>query len=97
MTTPPTPEAIAALLRETFAEYDGDHMGFHVHKAAFGPEIVVELKGVDTLPFNPGEGPRALLDDYAAVIRKAGWPVRTPSGCVIVPPAADPVDTEADR
>jgi hypothetical protein len=104
MTSQPTPEAIAALLRETFAEYDGDRMGFEVHKAAFTPDIVVELRGVDMLPFNPGEGPRALLDDYAAAIRKAGWPVRTPSGCVIVtaPPAASGEATgskakEADR
>jgi hypothetical protein len=91
MTDPPTPQAVAALLRKAnFAEYDGDHMGFEVFKAAFGDDVVVELRGVDTLPFNPGEGPRALLDDYAAAIRKAGWAVRTPSGCVVVtaPPAA---------
>lgn len=97
MTTPPTPEAIAALLRETFAEYDGDHIGFHVFRAAFTREVIVELKGVDTLPFNPGEGPRALLDDYAAAIRSAGWSARTPSGFVIVAPAAEPADTETDR
>lgn len=89
-TRPPTSQGISRLLAKAgFAEYDGDHMGFHVYAAAFGPEIIVELRGVDTLPFNPGEGPRALLDDYAAALRKAGWQARVPSGAVIVTAGED--------
>jgi hypothetical protein len=85
VSAPPTPQSISALLREAgFAEYDGDHMGFHVFKAAFAPDVIVELRGVNLLPFNPGEGPRALVREYAAVIRKAGWSARIPSDRVIV-------------
>lgn len=85
MNTQPTPWTISVLLRKAgFAEYDGDNMGCHVFKAAFGPETIVELRGVDLLPFNAGEGPRALLDDYAAAIRAAGYGVRMAGSDVIV-------------
>lgn len=89
MTAPEfTPEGVRSILIAAgFAEYDADDndpMGFTAHKAAFGSEITVELRGVDTLPFNPGEGPKALLDDYARALESAGYAVRTPSGIVIV-------------
>jgi hypothetical protein len=104
VTKPPTPQAISALLREAnFAEYDGDHMGFDVFEAAFSPEVevIVELRGVDLLPFNPGEGPRALVREYAAAIRKVGWSARIPSDRVLVtaPPAGsgEGVPTESNE
>lgn len=85
----PLPDLTVAAIRAVlaaagFAEYDGDQFGFTVNKAAFGPEISVWLRGVDLLPFNPGEGPRALLDDYATALAAAGYGVRTPGGMVIV-------------
>jgi hypothetical protein len=86
MTSQPTPDTLAALLRETFAEYDGDHMGFHVYKAVLRQVIIVEIRGVDLLPFNPGEGPRAVLDDYAAVIAAAGHEVCSTGSVLMVSP-----------
>ena len=97
MSKTPTPQGICALLaRNNFAEYDPDDrdpMGFHVFKAAFGAEVIVELRGVDLLPFNPGEGPRALLDDYAAALRDAGWPVRSTGSELIVTASEVPDET----
>ena len=94
MTTPPTPQAISALLAAAnFAEYDADPsdpMGYHVFKAAFGPDIIVELRGADLMRFNPGEGPRALLDDYEAAITAAGYQVRSTGSELVVPPQPAP-------
>jgi hypothetical protein len=87
MTTPPTPQAISALLRNAgFAGYGGEHWGFSVFKAALGPDIIVEIRGVSLLEYNPGEGPRALLDDYEAAITAAGYQVRSTGSELIVPP-----------
>lgn len=71
-----TPEAVRAeLIRRGFTEHAEDRMGFGVYKAALGPEIVVELRGVDLLPFNPGEGPKALLGDYEKALKAVGYHV----------------------
>jgi hypothetical protein len=78
------PEVVAAILRQDFTEYDGEHMGFRVCEAAFGTDIIVELLGVDLLPFNPGEGPRAVLYDYARALRKAGRRAEVTSLGVVV-------------
>jgi hypothetical protein len=90
MTNPVTPETIAAALTAAgFAEYRDGQFGFTVTRAAFGGEIIVDLKGVDLLPFNPGEGPRALLGDYRAALEAAGYQVRSTAGLVCVDPGAD--------
>jgi hypothetical protein len=90
MTCPFTPETVAAILAAAgFAEYRDDQFGFAVTSAAFGGEIIVDLRGVDLLPFNPGEGPRALLDDYTAALADAGCRARISASMVIVSPAAE--------
>jgi hypothetical protein len=71
-----TPEAVRAeLIRRGFIEHREDRFGFNIYEAALGPEIVVELQGVDCLPFNPGEGPRALIGDYEKALKEAGYHV----------------------
>jgi hypothetical protein len=88
MTESVTPEAITALLLvNNFAEYDAataDPMGFHVDWAALGSQVIVSLRGVDLLLSNPGEEPRALLDDYAKVINAEGYAAHVVSAFVIV-------------
>lgn len=87
MTNPITPETIAAALTAAgFAEYRDGQFGFTVTRAAFGGEIIVDLKGIDLLPFNPGEGPRALLNDYRTALDAAGYLVRSTLGLVCVDP-----------
>jgi hypothetical protein len=87
MSDPVTPEAVAAALAAAdFAEYLDGQFGFTVAKAAFGDEIIVGLKGIDLLPFNPGEGPRALLGDYRAALEAAGYRVRNTLGFLCVEP-----------
>jgi hypothetical protein len=94
MSNPATPEAIAAALTAAgFAEYRDDQFGFTVTRAKFGDEIIVDLRGIDLLPFNPGEGPRALLADYRAALETAGYRVRSTLGLVCVTPA----DTTKER
>jgi hypothetical protein len=88
MTDTVTPETVAAALTAAgFAEYRDDQFGFTVTRAAMGNEIIVDLKGIDLLPFNPGEGPRALLGDYRAALEAVGYRVRSTLGlvCVEVP------------
>ena len=83
-----TPEAIREVLRTSgFATYDPDDPnpeGFTVKEPAFGCAIVVSLRGFDLLPFNPGEGPRALLDGYAQALDDCGYSVMLTSTAVIV-------------
>jgi hypothetical protein len=87
--------AVAAFLAAAgFAEYHDGQPGFTVTPAAFGSEIIVDLRGADLLPFNPGEGPRALLDDYRAALAAAGYHARSTGAMVIVSSEADPVDGE---
>lgn len=87
MTNPVTPETIAATLTAAgFAEYRDGQFGFTVTRAAFGGEIIIDLKGIDLLPFNPGEGPRALLNDYRTALDAAGYLVRSTLGLVCVDP-----------
>lgn len=85
MSNPATPETVAAALTAAgFAEYSDDQFGFTVTRAAMGNEIIVDLKGIDLLPFNPGEGPRALLGDYRAALEAVGYRVRSTLGLVCV-------------
>jgi hypothetical protein len=87
MSIPVTPETVAeALTAAGFAEYRDDQFGFTVTRAALGDEIIVDLKGIDLLPFNPGEGPRALLDDYLKALTTAGCQVRSAGAMVLVTP-----------
>jgi hypothetical protein len=73
-----------ALIKRGFADYDGDRFGFSVYRAALGNEIIVEIEGIDLLPFNPGEGPRALIGDYLAALKADGYDVRSTGREVIV-------------
>ncbi len=85
MTPTITPEAVrAALLAAGFAEYVPGRMGFTLPRTRLESEIAVELKGVDLLPFNPGEGPRALIGDYAVALGRAGYSARVVGTSVIV-------------
>ena len=83
-----TPEAIREVLRTSgFATYDPDDPnpeGFTVKEPAFGCAIVVSLRGFGLLPFNPGEGPRALLDGYAQALDDRGYSVMLTPTAVIV-------------
>jgi hypothetical protein len=83
-----TPGAIEIVLHGCgFAKYDEDEPrapGFEVFKAAFGRDVIVELKGRDLIRYNPGEGPRALMDEYLAALDLAGYEVRSTSGWVVV-------------
>lgn len=76
-----TPGAIEAVLHGNgFTRYDDDKPdtpGYEVFKAAFGKEIIVDLRGPDLIRYNPGEGPRALLGEYAAALDAAGYEVRS--------------------
>ena len=88
-TTDFTAEAIRKALRASgFAPYDPDDAmnpeGFTVGRAGFGSEILVDLRGVDLLPFNPGEGPRVLLGGYVQALDDLGYSVRLASTTVIV-------------
>jgi hypothetical protein len=88
MTESATRESISALLlKHGFAEYDAgaaDPMGFRVYAAELLPRIVVEVLGANMASLNPGEGPRALLDDYAKMISAAGYETRVVGAYVIV-------------
>ena len=83
-----TPEAIRKALRVAgFAPRDPNDPnpeGFTVGRAAFGAEIVVDLRGFDLLPFNPGEGPRDLLVGYVQALDDLGYSARLADTMVIV-------------
>jgi hypothetical protein len=83
-----TPGAIEIVLYGCgFKKYwpeEPDRVGFEVFKAALGPEIIVTLKGPDLMRYNPGEGPRAVLDDYLAALDLAGYEVRSTGSEVVV-------------
>lgn len=67
-----------------YRDEEPDLPGFEVFQAAFGPEIIVELKCRDRMRYNPGEGPRALLNEYLEVLGQAGYEVRSTGSEVVV-------------
>jgi hypothetical protein len=83
-----TPESVKAiLLGAGFTEYDDDDRdtpGFEVFKAALGPEIIAALKCRDRMRYNPGQGPKALVDEYLRVLDQAGYVVRSTGSEVVV-------------
>lgn len=84
-----TPESVKAiLLGAGFTEYDDDQpaeVGFEVFEAAYGKEIIATQNPTRILMrYNPGEGPRALLNEYLRVLDQAGYVVRSTGSEVVV-------------
>lgn len=80
-----TPNGVCdALLEAGFALHGVGQTGFTTGRSPWSGEVTVSLAGVDLLPFNPGEGPRALLDDYARALDAAGYVTRIAVNTVIV-------------
>lgn len=80
-----TPNGVCdALLEAGFALHGVGQTGFTTGRSPWSGEVTVNLAGVDLLPFNPGEGPRALLDDYARALDAAGYVTRIAVNTVIV-------------
>jgi hypothetical protein len=91
-----TPAAVRAVLWDAgFAAYGNGQMGFTVRRAAMTPEVTVDLLGTDLLPFNPGDGPRALVGDYARTLDAAGYATLVAVNTVIVSEAVP--ETPAPR
>ena len=80
-----TPEAVKdVLLAAGFTEFaysNIDRPGFKIQSCR---EVIVRLKGVGVSDFQPGQGPRALLDEYLQVLDQAGYEVQSIDGVVVV-------------
>jgi hypothetical protein len=66
------------------SNYGGGGAGWTVSLWQGGPDVAVDLMGVDLSPFGPRQGPGALLDEYAKALEAAGFDTRIPVSTVLV-------------